>query len=273
MPFPKHPRRWLIFAAILGGMLAFLGYRFVQSARETAQAISCENNFKQMVLGFYNYHDTYDSLPPAHLRNDQGEPIHSWRALVEPFLEAGPLSLYNFNEPWDGPENRKLALGLPVEIPMAVGNKTLEPSPRVEFRPKEYRIFCCPTNHVSCGQVAHMVAVTGEETAWPESRRVTFDDITDGLPNTILLVEIAHSDILWSEPRDLRFDLMHFEVNSKKGPSISSPHPQGPAVAFADGAVFRLSEKIPPEVVKAMLTIAGGEKIDREELRRKGWLR
>jgi hypothetical protein len=40
-----------------------------------------------------------------------------------------------------------------------------------------------------------------------------------------------------------------------------------------DGSVARLSETIPPEIIKAMLTIARGEKLDKEEMRRKGWLR
>ena len=36
--------------------------------------------------------------------------MHSWRVLLLPFLEQTPLyEKYRFDEPWNGPNNRKLA--------------------------------------------------------------------------------------------------------------------------------------------------------------------
>jgi len=35
--------------------------------------------------------------------------MHSWRVLLLPFLDQKPLfDQYRFDEPWDGPHNRKL---------------------------------------------------------------------------------------------------------------------------------------------------------------------
>src|SRR4030095_9667762 len=51
----------------------------------------------------------YGSFPPAYIADKNGRPMHSWRILILPFLEEQALfSRYNFNEPWDGPNNRKL---------------------------------------------------------------------------------------------------------------------------------------------------------------------
>lgn len=92
-------------------------------------------------------------------------------------------------------------------------------------------------------------------------------DFTDGLENTILLVEIQNSDIHWMEPRDLDWRTMSFQVNDPRLPSISGPHPAGPVVVFGDRIHgFRLSSTLKPETLKALLTIAGGEPVTKNSL-------
>jgi Protein of unknown function (DUF1559) len=61
-------------------------------------------------LAVANYHETYGCFPPAYVADRDGKPIHSWRVLILPFLEQQELyRAYNFDEPWNGPNNRKLA--------------------------------------------------------------------------------------------------------------------------------------------------------------------
>jgi hypothetical protein len=61
-------------------------------------------------LAVANYHETYGCFPPASVADRDGKPLHSWRVLILPFLEQPELyNAYNFDEPWDGPNNRKLA--------------------------------------------------------------------------------------------------------------------------------------------------------------------
>jgi hypothetical protein len=98
------------------------------------------------------------------------------------------------------------------------------------------------------------------------------NSVGDGIANTILVAESTNVHGLWSEPKDLDFDRMSFRVNDPTRVSISSNHRLGPAVVFADGSVFRLDPKIPEQIVKGLLTANGGEKIDREEIHRSGWL-
>jgi Protein of unknown function (DUF1559) len=288
MKLSRFRKRWFLLAMIGLGAFSFFAVRFVHDARESARAMSCENNLKSLVLGLHNYHSTFEQIPAAYLTDEKGRPIHSWRPMIAPFLGQQP-DLYHWDIPWDSPKNRGFATNAPIWFENPEGKETAEEIRKSsEFdgkdywlrlksgwiQPPHYSMFhTCPCHDHQENFVIDYVAVTGEQTAWPDSKTISFKDITDSHDTTILLVEIDHSDILWSEPRDLRFDLLHFEINSKKGPSISSPHAQGPAIAFVDGSVARLSESIPPEIVKAMLTICGGEKLDKEEMRRKGWLR
>ena len=85
---------------------------------------------------------------------------------------------------------------------------------------------------------------------------------------------MANSDIHWMEPKDLSFADMDFHINGKPGNSISSGHVSGAAVVFANDHEARganvvfvngvqpyLRRNLPPEAVRALLTIDGGEDV------------
>ena len=81
------------------------------------------------------------------------------------------------------------------------------------------------------------------------------------------MAEIANSDILWTEPRDLDINQMSLTINDRTRPSISGRHPSGPAVVFADSIrVYRLDKSLRPETLRALITIAGGEPVKRDAL-------
>jgi len=207
-------------------------------ARGPALRTTCSNNLKQIILALQNYHDVYKSFPPAYVADANGKPMHSWRVLILPFLEHQALyDQYHFDEPWDGPNNRQLA-------------STTQ------------KIFECPAdgNHGK-GQTSY-VAIVGPGTAWPGTKWIDVADIKDGLSNTILVVEVHNSGIHWMEPRDLDVSQMAMTVNAKSGKGISSGHPRSTQAAWADGSVFALDEDTPAATVRAMLTIAGREKVE-----------
>lgn len=89
------------------------------------------------------------------------------------------------------------------------------------------------------------------------------------------LFATADSGIHWMEPRDLDAATMVFAINPPQGPGISSHHcdatwwrrPLGANVALADGSVRFLPMDTPGEQLRAMLTIAGGETAEEDEVK------
>ena len=201
---------------------------------ENSLAVGCKNHLKMLLLGMHNYHAVYGCFPPAYIADANGRPMHSWRVLVLPFLcEGGLYGAYDFSEPWDGPNNSKLASRMPY-------------------------FFACPTGGGGVWTTNYL-AVVGPETIWPGDKPVAIRQIRDGVSNTIALVEVANSGIQWLEPRDLDFRTLG--STSGPGPTICGNHPRGPCVGLADGNARQLSKWLAPETLEALLTIQGGEPI------------
>ena len=205
---------------------------------------TCENNLKNLSLALLAYEAEHGRFPPAYIADENGRPMHSWRVLILPYLEQRHLyDQYDFSEPWDGPNNSKLETQVPY------------PSSAV------YR---CPAEGNKPVPTTSYVAVVGPNTVWPGSESTSLDDFGCDLSKTILLVEVVNSGIHWMEPRDLHVVQMAPTINPASGQGISSPHPAGANVAFADGHVRFLPESISPEDLRAMLTRSGGELVDLE---------
>jgi prepilin-type processing-associated H-X9-DG protein len=201
----------------------------------------CFNNLKQISLALMNYDSRYGSLPPAYIADQNGKPMHSWRVLILPFLEQESLyKQYDFSEPWNGPHNSRLMEKCPT-------------------------LFRCPSASNENRSATNYVAVVGDTTMWPNNRCVQFESIKDGAANTIMLVEVADSNINWMEPRDLSFDQATIGMNVDRRHGISSNHTGTINVAYADGHMTHLSDGVSSEALKALFTIAGGETIDEDQ--------
>ena len=96
---------WISALLALGTWLA----SSVQEAREAARQCSCIGHRAGIYLALLNYHDTHGHFPPAYVLGPDGKRWHSWRALILPYLDEDLGRRYRFDEPWNGPNNRKLA--------------------------------------------------------------------------------------------------------------------------------------------------------------------
>jgi len=248
-------RRSMAYVAAVGLACAPITWltRAILDAREAARSCQCISNLKQIGLGLLNYESRYGCFPPAYVADATGRPLYSWRVVLMAELDrtdrwfGGRLAGgFRFDEPWDSPNNRKL--------------HQLEP----------YTVLHCPSHPSGAGSTeTHFVAVVGPGTLFPSdgtSRRRA--DVIDGLENTLAVVEVVDAGIHWMEPKELDWGTMSFRLNDRTHPSVSSNHPfggssyPGPHVVTVDNMVTCLPRNLRPETLRALLTIAGGERID-----------
>lgn len=256
-----------IFAVVaIVAIGCFVYAQLILPAREQARSMSCSNNLKQIGIALHNYERTYRTLPLAVETDSDGKLWRSWRSQIYPHFMEQSSMFYDVNTSWDSPMNMRLLNGTPVPMGSKGGATFMATIPRHPWA------FTCPSCRVNNRAGINYVVVSGELTAFPKSRCVKLSDIKDGLENTILVVESITFTPDWTEPRDLEFETMSFQVNAKNEPSISSVHPRGPLVCFADAAVYHVSEKATETELKAMLTIAGNENIVRQDLVSRGGL-
>jgi prepilin-type processing-associated H-X9-DG protein len=226
---------------IVGALIAPL----VSPSPEPSRRSQCRNNLKQIGLALHNYHDVHGCFPPAYVTDAAGRPLYGWRVLILPYIEQKPLyDQFCLDEPWD-----------------SLNNLTLSQTPIDEFG--------CPSDESwrtkGAAATTNYLAVVGSGTMWPGNTSRCFADVADGTSNTIAVVEVLNSGVHWAEPRDLHADQMAPNVNPEVGQGISSGHPGGANVAFVDGHVSYLPSDIPPETIRAMRSIAGGEEVSPDD--------
>jgi hypothetical protein len=246
----RTPQGWARWGCISSlALLVVLGVMFyptVKNAREAARRSECTGDLFYLRFALQNYHEANGCFPPPYVADAEGRPMHSWRVLILPFIDQAPLyNEYRFDEPWDGPNNRKLAGRINMYA------------------------FHCASDAPAWGEpdtlTANFLAVVGPGMAWQEGTCTRLSDITDDPDTTLLLVEVADSGVHWMEPRDLHILQMAPTINPQGGQGISSRHAGGAHVATAGGRVRFLPDKLPAATIRGLLTINGGERISEND--------
>ena len=198
----------------------------VQAAREAARRAQCVNNLKQMGLAFHNFHSAEGHLPPSAIADAEGKPLLSWRVAILPYIEEEALyKQFKLDEPWDSPTNKAL----------------------IGLMPK---VYICPSEPPSPERKTHYQMIVGAGAIAEGTKGLTFDDVKDGISNTFLVVE-GKDEIPWTKPDDIDIASVTSALGSK--------HPGGFNAVFADGSVKFIRSSVPPVIIQALSTRAGGE--------------
>jgi prepilin-type processing-associated H-X9-DG protein len=241
---------WGVIAIVLGvlgiggvlcaGILAALLIPAFQSAKAASQRMQSSNNLKQIALAFHNYESAYKRLPPAVQVDAEGKPSRSWRVTLLPFLEQSNLyQQYQMDQPWDSPANQ------------VISNTSI-------------LTYKNPADLTAGPLETSYMVIIGPGTLFDNDRGTSFAEVTDGLSNTILAVEVVGTGVKWTEPKDLDIKTMIFKINAGGANAIGSPFRGGANVAMADGSVKFLSDKMLEATLRAMVTRNGGETVDVE---------
>ena len=240
----------LVVLAVIGILIALI---LPARSRSRAKVHSehCAARLSTVAQAIAAYHDDHGCYPPACIRDDAGQPMHSWRVLILPYLGHDDLyAQYRFDESWNGPNNSKL----------------------LKARPKEY--LCAGWNWRNWKQgETTCVAVVGKDTMWPDGRSVRSKDILDGIDQTIMIGEISPAaGIQWLEPRDVTSAEVTLGIDEFDWSNIASSRGLAAVhrfdagfnslIAMADGSVRGLTKDTKPEVLSTLLTPSGGESID-----------
>src|SRR5262249_45374384 len=129
----------------------------------------------------------------------------SWRVALLPYIEQMNLyNQFNFEEPWDSPNNIKLLPHIP-EV----------------YKP---RGATAPPGHT------FMQVFTGPQTPFRDNGGLRMVQFTDGTSNTILVAE-AGDAVPWTKPAGMPFDMVG------PLPKLGALDPRGFMALFADGSV------------------------------------
>jgi type II secretory pathway pseudopilin PulG len=168
----------LMVIGIVGVLIGLL-LPAIQSSRESARQVQCANNLMQLGVAMGSYTSTHRVLPPGVV-NDKGPILnlpqgyhYGWAVQVLPFFERGAVHRrFNFREGVYVPSNETART---VSIPTFLCPSNFLPG---------------PTSYAGCHHhVEAPIDVENQGVLFLNSH-VGYDDITDGLAETILLGEI-----------------------------------------------------------------------------------
>ncbi|MGY8769227.1 MAG: DUF1559 family PulG-like putative transporter [Pirellulales bacterium] len=205
----------------------------VAQSRMAAQRVSSTNNLRQLILTLHNYHDTYGRMPSQTMKDKDGKPLLSWRVHILPFIEQNQLyDQFHLDEPWNSEHNIKL----------------------IGLMPKTLRR---PGSTAAPGMTNYQVPLA-KGLPFQDHERLKFSNITDGLSNTIAILEVPDEKaVIWTKPDDYQIDL----DNPLKG--LVRKNQNGFTVVLFDGSARRIiTETMTKEKFIKLLTHAGGEVID-----------
>ena len=202
---------------VCGGGIALLAIPAVSSARVAAQRANSQNNLRQLGLAIHMYHDTYNELPPAVVKDANGKPLYSGMVLLLPYLEQqGLFQQFDKSKAWDDPAN----IGISHQMVMTFTNPA--------------------STDTRIGHSDYML-VGGPNAMLSDTGKSSMMNVVDGTSNTIMAVEVGPGSTLESWAQPIVWDA------SKP---FSGPDPTTVNVLFGDGSVRALPKTTPVQTLR-----------------------
>jgi prepilin-type processing-associated H-X9-DG protein len=299
----------LVVIAIISMLISLL-LPAVQQSREAARRTQCKNNLKQIGLGIHNFAASYDGVIPSDTklyRNTAAtawpyygltSPYGSWCTQLLPYVDAANLfQLYDPTKDWwDNTGNNatvastKMSMFLCPAAPNPDRTMTTTNSAAYTFnaRPADY-VGVGGMYDTSNKQANYHPGVMQAKISDQPTR---LRDVTDGLSNTIFIVEICDkpnswragklfannsaqvftcaacvngqwASPNWNDLRGYSFDgVTGFgpcAVNCSNGASVYAFHLGGANVLLGDGSVRMLPAGFSRDIMVTLVSINEGE--------------
>ena len=224
----------IVGAVVLGilvigcGLLAALLLPAIAAARQAAQRQMASNNLKQIGLAFHNYESAYRALPALHGINHENKPTGNWRVVISPFVgRSDVFSRFNFHKPWDAPENQAVASTMPDLFRSPLADSEQPPNSTNVFTIQD------PNSVMPAG-----------------ARYRKFADVTDGLSNAIVAIELPNHSVPWTQPTDLTIAEAIQLIRANKQPETI-------LALMLDGSIISIG-KLTDEELTMLFTINDG---------------
>jgi hypothetical protein len=115
--------------------------------------------------------------------------------------------------------------------------------------------YQCPSSPELNG-LTNYLAVVGPDCAFTESEPRKLADVKDGPENTISIIDVGtNRAVPWMSPEDITPEAVLALI-----PDAKMNHPGVILSAFLAGNIKSIDQDVDPSVLRALLTIAGGEK-------------
>jgi hypothetical protein len=259
----------LVLVVLVALGLVSLG---IKKVREAATRTQCTNNLRQIGLALQNYQETYKRFPSGTMspRDLPAEKRLSWLLAIHAFLESSPLYKETDKaKAWDSPENHHSAHAT-VGCYLCPANPVLS-APRGESLTHYVGIAgvgkdaaVLPRGHARDGLFKYQpdkIVAEPPDSTWGLGIRPK--DIKDDPATTLAVIETNHDNGPWlagGRPTVRGLDAQGLPYLGQDA-QFGSYHRHGSHAVFADASVRFLPDSLDAQVLEAMATIAGGEKI------------
>ena len=227
-PVARRLVQGLVLLGILAVLVALLLPAVRSGGREAARRSQCNRNLKNIAWALRSYAAEYEGLPPVFTVDADGNPLHSWRTLILPFIEQAALyNTIDLSKPWDAPVNQQASeVSLSVyRCPSVVG----------------------PDNH------ANYLAVVAPFGCFQPTSSRKLSDIPGDAHSVLLVIEVNEEHSLpWMAPTEaIEPWLRNLDTSwgQKVETSVRTPHPGGVQGAMLDGSVRFLTREELDELI------------------------